>query len=79
MGAILTSGDLHVGHSDLGPYILVDPTGANNNTINTAINTGLGQDNPFLIGTYCFHWNTLKKLTLTYKTHKVSHCDLIHE
>ena len=36
MGDVLTSGDLHVGHSDLGPYILVDPTKENNNTINTA-------------------------------------------
>ena len=31
---VLTSGDLRVGHSDLDPYMLVEPTEANNNTIN---------------------------------------------
>jgi len=32
MGDVLTSGDLYVGHNDLGQPILVDPTEANNNT-----------------------------------------------
>ena len=36
MGNVLTSGDLHVGHNDLGPCILVDPTEANIETSNTA-------------------------------------------
>ena len=36
MGDVLTSRDLHAGHSDLGRHILVDPTEANNNTFNAA-------------------------------------------
>ena len=35
MGDLLTSGDLHVGHNDLGQPMLVDPTEANNNTPKT--------------------------------------------
>ena len=35
MRDILTSGDLQVGHKDLGPCMLVDPIEANNNTPKT--------------------------------------------
>ena len=36
MGDLLTPGDLHVGHNELGQPKLEDPTEANNNTPKTA-------------------------------------------